>query len=116
MHKICSDKLTAGMPSGDFKKEVREFIATGQAFSFMSCTKGTPAYWKKFLFDVLAMFKQLEIPTIILILSCAYLRWNELISIMGKLNKMNFSESDIINFSYQNRCNLLNSNPVSVTC
>lgn len=27
---------------------------------------------------------------------------------------MNFSESDIINFSYQDRCNLLNRNPVLV--
>ena len=114
MHKVCSDKLTAGMLSGDFKEKVREFIAIDQTFSFMSCIKGTPAYWKKFLFDVLAMVKQLRIPTFFLTLSCADLRWNELISIIGKLNKMNFSESDIINFSYQDRCNLLNSNPVLV--
>ena len=114
MHKVCLDKLTAGMLTGDFKEKVREFIATDQAFSFMSCIKGTPAYWIKFIFDVLAMVKQLGMPTFFLTLSCADLRWNEFISIISKLNKINFSESDIINFSYQGRCNLLNRNPVLV--
>ena len=114
MYKVCSDKLTAGMPSGDFKEKVCEVIATDQAFSFMSCIKGTPAYWKKFLFDVLAMVKQLGIPIFFLTLSCANLRWNELISILGKLSKMNLSESDISDFSHQDRCNLLNSNPTLV--
>ena len=76
--------------------------------------KGTPAYWKKFLYEVLAMVKQLGIPTFFLTLSCADLRWNELISIISKLNKLNLSDLDIINLSYQDRCNLLNSNPVLV--
>ena len=33
------------------------------SFSFMSSAKGTPACWKQFLYDVLAMLKQLGIPT-----------------------------------------------------
>ena len=36
----------------------------------MSLLKGTPAYWKQFLFDVLAMVKQLAIPTYFLTLPC----------------------------------------------
>ena len=31
MHKACSDKLTAGLLSGDFNEKVCEFIATDQA-------------------------------------------------------------------------------------
>ena len=31
MHKACSDKLTAGLFSGDFNEKVCEFIATDQA-------------------------------------------------------------------------------------
>ena len=31
MHKVCSDKLTAGLHSGDFIEKVCEFIATDQA-------------------------------------------------------------------------------------
>ena len=68
MRKVSSDALTAGMLSGNFKAKVREFIATDKAFSFMNSIKGTPAYWKKFLHEVLAMVKQLGIPTFFLTL------------------------------------------------
>ena len=37
----------------------------------MSSEKSTPAYWKYFRFEVLAMVKQLGIPTYFLISSCA---------------------------------------------
>ena len=33
MHKLCSDKLTVSMVSGDFKEKVLEFIFTDQVFS-----------------------------------------------------------------------------------
>ena len=80
----------------------------------MNCIKGTPAYWKKFLFDVLAMVKQLGIPTFFMTLSSADLKWNELISIINKLNKQGLSDEDISNLAYDQRCQLLNSNPVLV--
>ena len=68
----------------------------------------TPAYWKRFLFDVLAMVKQLGIPTFFLTLSCADLRWNELIDIISYLNKIDISED----LDYKTRCDILNQNPV----
>ena len=39
----------------------------------MYTIKGTPAYWKKFLYEVLAMVKQLGLPTFFMTLSCANL-------------------------------------------
>ena len=47
-------------------------------------------------------------------LSCADLRWNELIGIISKLNSLNLSDNDINNMSYQERCDTLNKNPVLV--
>ena len=43
------------MLSKNFKQRVQEFIAEDKAFSFMSFIEGTPAYWEKFLHQVLAM-------------------------------------------------------------
>ena len=80
----------------------------------MSSVKGTPAYWKQFLYDVLAMVKQLGIPTYILALSYADLRWEELPYIINKLNNLVLSEGELKSLSYQERCNLLNNNPVLV--
>ena len=114
MRKIASDSLNAGKLIKNFKATIQQFIAQDKAYSFMSSIKGTPAYWKKFLFEVLAMVKQLGIPTFFMNLSCADLRWNELVEIISKLNRLDFSDDIIKNMTYQERCNTLNKNPVLV--
>ena len=70
----------------------------------MTSFKETPAYLKQFLYDFLAMVKQLGIPTYFLTLSCADIRWQELSHIINKLNNMELSEEEIRNLSYQERC------------
>ena len=114
MHKIKPGTLTAGTVKRNFKRTFERFVASDNTFSFMSSVKGTPAYWKQFLYDVLAMVKQLGIPTYFLILSCAELRWEELPYIINKLNNLGLSEKELKNLSYQERCNLLNNNRVLV--
>ena len=113
MQKVKSSRLNAGMLSKNFKDRVKQFIASDDAFSFMNSIKGTPAYWEKILQEVLAMVKQLGLPTFFLTLSCADLRWNELISIISKLNKLSLNEEEIKSLAYQERCRL-NMNPVLV--
>ena len=51
------------MLSINFKECVKSFVAKNEAYNFMNAIKGTPAYWKRFLFEVLAMIKQLGLPT-----------------------------------------------------
>ena len=80
----------------------------------MSSLNGTPACWKQFLYDVLAMVKQLGIPTYFLTLSSADLRWEELPFIINKLNNLGLSLEELKSLSYLNGCNLLNNNPVLV--
>ena len=45
---------------------------------------------------------------------CADLRWNELISIMFKLNRADISDEKVDEMSYQERCDTLNKNPAFV--
>ena len=71
MHKIKPGTLTAGTVKSNFKETIERFVARDNAFSFMNSVKGTPAYWKQFLYDVLAMVKPLAISTYFLTLSCA---------------------------------------------
>ena len=112
MQKIKADGLTAGMLLSGFKERVQSLIAHDDAFTFMNTLKGTPAYWKRFLFEVLAMVKQLGLPTFFMTLSCADLRWNELVEIIAKLNRSNITEEEIKNLNYFERTKILNSNPV----
>ena len=60
------------------------------------------------------MVKQLGIPTLFLTLLYTDLRWNELISIISKLNSLNISDEDICNMTYNEKCGILNKNPVLI--
>ena len=114
MRKVSGASLHAGLfdkSSTSFRESVQKFVESDSAFRFMNSIKGTPAYWKKFKSEVLAMVKQLGIPTFFLTLSCADLRWNEFIEIIQKLNETEVHFSDL---SYHERCSILNQNPVLV--
>ena len=78
----------------------------------MNQIKGTPAYWKKFQREVLAMVKQLGCPTFFLTLSCADLRWNKLVEIISKLNSLGLTKENVEGLNYFERCNILNSKAV----
>ena len=82
IEKVISNNFTTEMLSKNFKQRIKELIANDKAFTFMSSIKSTSAYWKKFWHQVLAMIKPLGTPAFFLTLSCADLRWNELISII----------------------------------
>ena len=78
----------------------------------MNTIKGTPDYWKRFLYEFLAMVKQLGIPTFLMTLSCADLHWNELISAIAKLKGENLQKEYVNNMDFFERRTYLNMNPV----
>ena len=57
MQKIESNILTAGSLSQSYKETIKSLIANDEAFNFLNTLKGTPAYWKRFQLEVLAMIK-----------------------------------------------------------
>ena len=109
--KKVTGQLTAGM-FANYDESVKRFVSNDQGFLFMNQIKGTPAYWKKFQREVLAMVKQLGCPTFFLTLSCADLRWNELVEIISKLNSLGLTKENVEGLNYFERCNILNSNAV----
>ena len=62
--------FTAGMFT-DYKDSVDKFVNKDQGFYIMNQIRGTPAYWKRLQYEVLAMIKQIGCPTLFLTLSCA---------------------------------------------
>ena len=57
MLKTKLGAITARVVKKDFKITIEKFVASGSVFSFMSSIKGTPAYWKQFLNNLVAMVK-----------------------------------------------------------
>ena len=66
------------------------------------------------MYDILAMVKQLGIPTWFMTLSCADLSWPELFQIIARTQGKNISDEEVNALSYNERCSLLSLNPVVV--
>ena len=96
----------------NYDQTVKRFVSNDQGFLFMNQIKGTPTYWKKFQREVLAMVKQLGCPIFFLTLSCADLRWNELVEIISKLNSLAPTKENVGGLNYFEKCNILNANAV----
>jgi hypothetical protein len=64
------------------------------------------------MYEVVAMVKQLGIPTWFMTLSCADLRWSELFQIVGRTLGKNITEEQVEALSYVEGCEMLNTNPV----
>ena len=62
MQKIKSNNLTAGILSQNYTETIKSLIVNDEDFNFMNTLKGTPAYWKRFQIEVLAMIKHLGLP------------------------------------------------------
>ena len=58
------------------------------------------------------MVKQLGCPTFFLTLSCADLKWNELVEIISKLNSLGLTKENVEGLNSFDRCNILNLNAV----
>ena len=64
--------------------------------------------------QALAMIKQLGTPTFFLTLSCGDLQWNELISVIFKLNHVEILYEEVDEKTYPDKCDVLGKNPVLV--
>ena len=114
MKKVHEASLTAKEVLNMGSTSVKNLIFSDQAYLFMRNIPGSPSYWQRFLFEVLAMIKQLGPPMWWLTLSYADLRWKELYEILSKLQGKELSAEEIDALTYEERCKMLNSNLVVV--
>lgn len=111
--KVHGQSLTASHLKSNVQS-LKNLIFQDQAYLFLRQIPGTPPYWQKFMYEVVAMVKQLGIPTWFMTLSCADLRWPELFQIIGKSQGFNLTDKEIDALTYDERCLMLNLNPVIV--
>ena len=111
LRKIQGQPVTASQIKSDVNK-LKSMVCQDQAYLFLRQIPGTPPYWQKFMYEVIAMVKQLGIPTWFMTLSCADLRWPELFQIVARTQGRDISEEEVEALSYVERCQMLNANPV----
>ena len=93
---------------------LQNLISQDEAYLFLRQIPGSPPYYQKFMYEVVEMVKQLGIPTWFMTLSCTDLRWHELFQIIARTNGKNMTDEEVEALSYDERCRLLNLNPVIV--
>ena len=113
LKKIYGQCVTAAEIRSDVNK-LKGLVCQDQAYLFLRQIPGTPPYWQKFMYEVVAMVKQLGIPTWFMTLSCAELRWPELFQIIARTQGKNLTDEQVEAMSYNERCSMLNHNPVVV--
>ena len=91
---------------------LQNLISKDQAYLFLRHIPGSPPYWQRFMYEVVAMVQQLRIPTWFMTLSCADLRWPELFQIIARTKGINMTTQQVEALSYNERCSMLNLNPV----
>ena len=113
LKKVHAQSITAFQVKSN-TQNFQNLLLQDQAYLFLRQIPGSPPYWQKFMYEVVAMVKQLGIPTWFLTLSCADLRWSELFQIIAKTKGNNITDEEIECLSYHERCAMLNLNPVIV--
>ena len=79
----------------------------------MNDLRGSPAYWQTVQYDVLAMIRQLGIPTWFLTLSAADMKWPDVIQHIANQYETHLTEEDVVNMTWEDKCKWLSSNPVT---
>ena len=79
---LRNQAVTAGVLKDPEK--MKDFIKNDQAFSFLKNVRGSPAYYQRTFYDLLAMIRQLGVPTWFLTLSAADMKWPDVIQTIAK--------------------------------
>ena len=109
--KINGKQITAGLLKNN--DQVNQLIHSDQAFKFMRNVRGSPPYWQRVFYDVLAMVRQLGCPTWFISLSAADLHWPELIKLIAGERGRTLTDEDVKLLSWDEKCQILRENPVT---
>jgi hypothetical protein len=92
---------------------VNEHINKDMAYKFMQNVRGSPPYYQRTFYDLLAMIRQLGTPTWFLTLSSADMKWPDFIQIIAKQHGVEYTDDDVLAMSFEEKSKWLRSNPVT---
>ena len=103
-----SQNLKAGMLKNP--QHIHNCFRIDRAYSFIKSIRGSPPYWQKMFYEVLAMIWTLGIPTWFLTLSADDMKWPEVIQVQyGTI----YTEDEVLQLSWTMKNMWLRSNPVT---
>ena len=95
------------------KAMLSQFVRSDKAYSFMKNIRGSPPYYQRTFYDLLAMIRQLGTPTWFFTLSAADMKWPDMISTIAKQYGVYYSDEEIEALSFEQKSSWLRRNPVT---
>lgn len=111
MRKARSSNVTASVAKD--QTQLTTLIQKDYGYKFLSQIRGSPAYFDKMLLELLALVKQLGPFTWFITLSAADLQWPEVIQIIARQYGQSFSDQDIEDMAWEEKCSWIRRNPVT---
>ena len=93
--------------------DVQNLLKRDKAYSFLKNIRGSPPYWQKMFYELLAMIRTLGIPTWFLTLSAADMKWPEVIQAIAAQYQTTYTEEEVLALPWQTKSMWLRSNPVT---
>ena len=91
-------------------------VRQNDAYCFLKNVPGSPAYFQRVTYDVLAMFRQLGLPTWFLTLSAGDMQWPDVIQTIARHYGILLSDEDVSMMSFDDKSRCLRQNPVTAAC
>ena len=90
-----------------------QYVRKDRAYSFMKNIRGSPPYYQRTFYDLLAMIRQLGTPTWFFTLSAADLKWPDMIQTIAKQYGVYYTDDEVAALSFDEKSNWLKRNPVT---
>ena len=84
-----------------------------KAYRFMKNIRGSPPYYQRTLYELLAMIRQLGTPTFFLTLSAADMKWPDVIQTIARQYGTYYSEAQVSALSFEEKSQWIRRNPVT---
>ena len=92
---------------------LNQYVRKDRAYSFMKNIRGSPPYYQRTFYDLLAMIRQLGTPTWFFTLSAADLKWPDMIQTIAKQYGVHYTDDEVAKLSFDDKSNWLKRNPVT---
>ena len=79
----------------------------------MKNIRGSPPYYQRTFYDLLAMIRQLGTPTWFFTLSAADLKWPHMIQTIAEQYGVDYTDDEVAKLSFDEKSNWLKRNPVT---
>ena len=90
-----------------------QMIQRDDAYKFLKNVRGSPAYFQRVQYEVLAMIRQLGIPTFFLTLSAADMQWPDVIQTIARQYGVTFTDEEVAALSFEEKSKWLRQNPLT---